>query len=351
MGFSDSSRSVRFAGVVLAFFAVVGVFSLFNGSWTANRPVPVFEDDTPRAMHQQTPLSYQGDSADTEAPAKHANSQAPLNTPFTVLPFQTNCSYVPPHRNKFPFDYDIMADTPVSFNLPVTDWEWKRSSQYGEDGIIDRLNKFLGQEFDGKYIEFGVEGGERECNTLHLRREKRWSGLLMDGQPENMAINKRQAMIFPHNICELFRKFNAPKRSNILSVDTDLKDYWLLKAILECGYSADMVITELNSILWGPMVRGTYRRDGGLDMWDMSSCCGMSLQAASLLMHKYGYTLIYVESNGLNAFFINNDRLKGRCVRDSDLTIRTGIMWRRPTYPIHPDRVCVEPEIVFDPPY
>lgn len=257
----------------------------------------------------------------------------------------TPCAHVPPNHT----GYDVLHGTHLSYMESLRhNWEFKVHSQFGEDGVIERINQYLHQEVNGTYVEFGVEGGEKECNVLNLRLHKNWTGLMMDGTPENLPINKRFAFISPENVCELFRNFSAPKRANILSVDTDHKDYWIIKALLECGYSADMVILEINAQL-GPLLAATFSLDSPKTMWDHQSYCyGMSLNAATKLMHKWDYTFVYFTSLGLNAFYVKNDRLGGRCVRNQDLEARTAYMWRPTGYGGHAVRHC--PEFVFDPP-
>ena len=63
--------------------------------------------------------------------------------------------------------------------------EFKVSSQFGEDGIIEHLLRHV--PIDRPiFIEFGVED-YAEANTRFLLRNRNWSGLVMDGSTDNMA--------------------------------------------------------------------------------------------------------------------------------------------------------------------
>ena len=67
----------------------------------------------------------------------------------------------------------------------LNDYEFKVSSQWGEDGIIQHLiNKI---EIKNKvFFEFGVEN-YTESNTRFLLHNNNWKGLVIDGSVENIS--------------------------------------------------------------------------------------------------------------------------------------------------------------------
>ena len=60
--------------------------------------------------------------------------------------------------------------------------------------------------------------------------------LLMDGDNEDTKINLKKVMFWPDNILELFTKYEVRREFDLLSVDMDSYDWWILEKILEDGY-------------------------------------------------------------------------------------------------------------------
>ena len=181
--------------------------------------------------------------------------------------------------------------------------EKKVFSQNGEDGITLYLKDKLFND-DSKnyfYVEFGVEDGS-ECNTRILRDSPNWSGLLMDGSNENESINLKKEFITKENIVSLFEKYSVPKHINILSVDIDYNDFYVLHEILK-NYTCDVIICEYN---------GSHKSNedkvvvySSETMWDGSKYYGASLLAMKILLNKFGYDLFKCNETGVNSFFVN----------------------------------------------
>ena len=70
--------------------------------------------------------------------------------------------------------------------------------------------------------------------------------LLLDGDNEDPSINLKKVMFWPDNIIELFRRFEVRKHFDLLSVDMDSYDWFILEAILESGYEPRVIIIECN---------------------------------------------------------------------------------------------------------
>ena len=60
--------------------------------------------------------------------------------------------------------------------------------------------------------------------------------LLMDGGYEDSSINLKKVMFWPDNILELFTKYKVRREFDLLSVDMDSYDWWILEKILIGGY-------------------------------------------------------------------------------------------------------------------
>ena len=190
---------------------------------------------------------------------------------------------------------------PEMSEIDLTLFEKKIFSQNGEDGVIDKIiNTLYPNPCNKYYLEFGVESGI-ECNTRNLRETYQWSGLCMDAHDENEHVRKE--FITRENIIDLFEKYFVPRKINFLSVDVDYNDFYILAEILKY-YVADIICCEYNATFLPSEDKVIIYESTG--RWDGSNYFGVSLQALNHLMNKNGYTLIYCENNGVNAFFIHN---------------------------------------------
>jgi hypothetical protein len=127
-------------------------------------------------------------------------------------------------------------------------FEDKIYSQNGEDGILLVLLDIIGIK-SKYYVEFGVENG-MECNTRILRERLNFTGLLMDGGNENKDINLNREFITERNILDLFYDYNVPESFDVLSVDVDMFDWWILLRILrDSSYKPRIIIVETNPTL------------------------------------------------------------------------------------------------------
>lgn len=185
----------------------------------------------------------------------------------------------------------------------------KLYSQNSEDGITIKLIEMLYDNPENKnYVEFGVEDG-MQCNTKVLRENYGWDGLMMDGTYYDTFINLHSEFVTKENICSLFEKYNIPKNINLLSVDIDMNDYWVLKEIIT-EYTADIIITEYNGHLAATESKTVpYKPE---NVWDGTNYYGASLLAFNKLLEPAGYTLVCCDPNGVNAFFVKTTLLKER---------------------------------------
>jgi hypothetical protein len=188
--------------------------------------------------------------------------------------------------------------------------ENKVFSQNGEDGILQCLFDDFGTT-SKYYVEFGVEDGT-ECNTRLLREKHGWGGLMMDGSNSDPSINLRKEFILWDNVCSLFSKYNIPKDGalDLLSVDTDFADYWILESIFECSYRPRVLLVEVNAS-YEPKKAYTVPKPeaGELKMWDQTNFFGATPEAFRKLGRKFGYTMVYCDSRGVNCFLVRDDVL------------------------------------------
>ena len=71
--------------------------------------------------------------------------------------------------------------------------------------------------------------------------------LLLDGGNENPDINLKKVIFWPHNIVDHFKRFKVKPSFDLLSVDTDSYDFFMLEAILVANYTPRVIIVEYNA--------------------------------------------------------------------------------------------------------
>jgi hypothetical protein len=182
--------------------------------------------------------------------------------------------------------------------------ERKICSQNGEDGVLMKIFSEI-KVTNSRFVEFGVGNGS-ENNTLHLV-SKGWTGNWFDlASSADVSVphgvEYRQARINAENVEETFRKAGVPKEFDLLSIDIDGNDYWVWDAIKE--YRPRVVAIEYNGH-WAPPVSKTVAYDP-LFNWTYSKYFGATLSAMEKIARRKAYSLVYCESVGVNAFFVDD---------------------------------------------
>ena len=156
----------------------------------------------------------------------------------------------------------------------------------------------------------------------------------MDGGFENPANFLHKEFIRPDNIVSLFEKYNVPIEFDLLSVDTDMHDYFILQSILNGKYKPKVIITEVNSKLapgkckvvpWPKNAAGEEMPS----IWDGSDYFGASVSAFHYLAGQHGYTMVYCEIRGINCFFVADDILGDPNLKH---LLSPGLLQRIPSY-------------------
>ena len=203
--------------------------------------------------------------------------------------------------------------------------EFKVSSQWGEDGIVEHLIRHVPIERD-VFVEFGVQDYS-EANTRFLLVHHNWSGLVIDGSPDNVDRIRQDSIYWRFNLkseCAFVTKDNINSIISchgimgdigILSIDIDGNDYWVWKSI-DC-ISPRIVIAEYNA-LFGPHAAVSIPYDEGFVRGRAhysNLYWGCSLAALELLGSQKGYCLVGCNSAGNNAFFVRRDVIGALPVR------------------------------------
>lgn len=194
--------------------------------------------------------------------------------------------------------------------------EFQVFSQNGEDGILLRiLSQLTG--LSRTFVEIGIEEG-LECNSAILGFVLGWDGLMVDGEAGKAEAAKRlvgRMLIGRLNRIEVRNAFVTAETVNdivgngplsVLSIDVDGMDYWIWNALRDA--EPDVVIIEYNASL-GPEEAVTVPYEAQFSCERAHPSCyyhGASLAALEKLGFAKGYSLVAVDSAGVNAFFVRD---------------------------------------------
>ena len=199
--------------------------------------------------------------------------------------------------------------------------EFRVYSQNGEDGVIQFLVSRVAIENE-RFVEFGV-GDYSEANTRFLALHDRWSGLVIEGNPNEVRRLKRDqtfwrfditvvsAFITNDNINRILADNGMTGEIGLLSIDVDGNDYWIFDAISVVRPA--IVIVEYNhrfgseravTVPYDPR----FRRESHYS----NIYYGASLRALCLVAQRKGYAFVGCESFGVNAFFVRRDLMTDR---------------------------------------
>ena len=195
--------------------------------------------------------------------------------------------------------------------------QFRVHSQWGEDGILQHLLRHVNVP-QKRFVEFGVES-YREANTRFLLVNDNWSGLVIDGSPEQVALIRRsreywlhdldavEAFVTRDNINGLLRDHGVTGDIGLLSIDIDGVDWWVWEAIEVV--SPAIVVLEYN-YRFGPHEAVTVPYAPDFDRRRAHHSLlyyGASLEALCRLGRRKGYAFVGAGSAGLNAFFVRRD--------------------------------------------
>jgi hypothetical protein len=184
-------------------------------------------------------------------------------------------------------------------------------SQNEEDGILMALFAHAGWGMR-RFVEIG--SGKSGGNAAGLAHECGWGGLLIELSERSVELARKkfasnrlvtvaQARVTPDNINALLEAHGYIGDVDLLSIDIDSYDYWILEALRVV--SPRVLVLEYNA-LFGPERRVTIPLDQPLDDTP-KGYSGASLAALTELARRKGYRLVTCENAGVNAFFLRND--------------------------------------------
>jgi hypothetical protein len=202
-------------------------------------------------------------------------------------------------------------------------------SQNGEDGVLDTIFANIG-ETNRYLLDVGAGDGMALSNT-RLFLDRGWHGARFDA---NYAADVNQERITAENVCDILAKYNVPCEPDLLSLDIDGNDWYVLRALFRGGFFPRVICCEFNPDLPAePPVAIVY--DPAHD-FDHTRYYGASLGAYRRLAEAHGYSLVYVLAN-YNAFFVAAELVPADAVIEWNFEV--GEHWpldpqQRPWHPI-----------------
>lgn len=171
-------------------------------------------------------------------------------------------------------------------------------SQNGEEYILKYILDHIGVT-NKFFVDLGAWDGTHLSNTK-IFRESGWNGLLVDGK-DFPGVYK--SFITKENIIETLEIHKVPLDFDLLSIDIDGNDYWILKELLS-KYKPRLIISEYNSE-HPPEESKTIEYDPEFQFWPCDYY-GYTFGAGLKLSREFGYTVVYQNSN-TNLYYLRND--------------------------------------------
>ena len=208
-----------------------------------------------------------------------------------------------------------LSRLPLSPPHDITARRFGLWSQNEEDGIILALLEHAGIT-DRRFVEIG--SGQSGGNAALLAYECGWAGLMIDIVPaaidqlrirfgHNPGVVGVVAAVSPENINQLVTEHGFTGEVDLLSIDIDSYDYWVLEALTVV--SPRVLVVEYNARL-GAERAVTIPKHAVLEQIPKVHR-GASLAALEKLPRGKRYRLVVCDQTGTNAFFLRDDVAPG----------------------------------------
>lgn len=202
--------------------------------------------------------------------------------------------------------------TQLATTPPTNHWlaSYKKDvfSQFGEDGILEKILEILGIDC-GWCLEIGAWDGTHCSNTRRLIKEKNWSAVLIEGNRARFrklqSTYKDKKSVHPvlqfvglereNGLDSVLSRYPIPQDFDLASIDIDGNDFYLWEALKK--YCPKVVIIEFNQTIPNCI--------DFVQPKDIKVNQGNSLAAFIRLGKEKGYELIATTEN--NAIFVRKE--------------------------------------------
>lgn len=205
-------------------------------------------------------------------------------------------------------------------------------SNFDEEKILARyIKKLLPSRHRHTAVDLGAGDGVRHSNTYALFAAG-WRGLVVDADSErfvklartyrgNSEVFASRCRVTPSNVNSLLEAYEIAKDFEVLSLDIDSYDYWVLDSLLT-HFRPRIIITEINEKI-PPPIAFVVNYDPAFFL--QHHFYGHSLASLEELSLRHDYALIDLEYN--NAFLAPKE-LRGVRHIDAMRAYRTGYLDR-----------------------
>lgn len=181
----------------------------------------------------------------------------------------------------------------------------------GEEPVLHELLESLGVR-EGCAVDIAACDGVTNSNSLALYTAG-WSGLAVEGDAESFsrlarvhrqrpAVALARLWVSPDNVVPLLRAYDVPGDFELLSLDIDGYDHFVLAALL-AEFRPRVVCAEINEMI-PPPIKFAVRYDPSY-RWQGGHFFGQSLSKLHELAEEHGYGLADLHYN--NAFLVRDD--------------------------------------------
>ena len=196
----------------------------------------------------------------------------------------------------------------------INKYEFKKTSQNNEDGIIEFIFKKIGLE-KINFVEIGFDFYQN--NSLNFLSRAN-IGLYIDGSEDKVIkLKSILSILYPFKNISVVNKiidkdnlnltidhfFKNREEIDFFSIDVDGNDYYLLENL---KFKPKVICIEYN-FWFGADLKCSIPYDKNFKWETGSPYFGASLNSLCKLAEKKGYYLVALESNCVNAFFIRSD--------------------------------------------
>jgi hypothetical protein len=187
-------------------------------------------------------------------------------------------------------------------------------SDEGEDGVLAYIFNNIVYSNGDLYeqhkfaVDLGSAHGYGGSNVRHLVDKYGWDSCEIDvskkwGKIHPRVINK---FIDRDTICDTLTENGTPKNFDLLSLDIDSMDWYVLERLLEGGWKPTLTILEFNPIFkHDESYIVKYNRDFKKNN---TSNYGASARAFEILLNKYNYSFVWgTQLPANNIVFVSNN--------------------------------------------
>lgn len=181
--------------------------------------------------------------------------------------------------------------------------KWKKYSQAHEECYIEHILQNIPQANTKHIVELGAWDGYHLSNTRYFI-EQGYTALLIDGDSHGNE-EVKEHFITKENVLDILESYKTPTYFDLLCLDLDGNDIYILNRILQAHVPA-LIVCEFNPI-W--KYDESYAiRYNPTHTWGNDDFYGFSFQAGLKLAKKFGYTCIHQNDN-LNMYLVKNEIL------------------------------------------